>query len=894
MKTSPNKSLRGIFLGIVYLVGILGIVASGGGGGSASISYAGNTDPAVISRTNAARLVGNIFIGRTIVGSGSGGAARIDTSIDTSSRGIGLAQIPGRLTRKLRNAMQSSPDFVSRSTTVRARTDVDETEPCDNNDGSIRITGFIEDNGTGTLTLDFINCRDGNEILDGKITVRVNAFDFGFFLPTDAVYSFTVLSLSSSTYSASIDGSVHSQISLSTQTEQLTVDRLVARNNATGEMIMIANQVSVVVFDSIFAPSSLSETITGRIYDSTHGYVDFATIAPIIFSSITQDYPDGGQVLLTGSLNSAIRVIVISDTHSLLDLDLDGDSAFEIAVTLSWTELETEPDLADSDGDGMHDSWEQANGLGPNDPGDAGGDLDGDSFTNLEEYRYGSNPNNAGSTPAAADLSITKTTTMSAVGVGENFTYTVTVNHGGGVTATGVVVTDVLPVSMTLLSATSSQGNCTQGATVTCNLGSLQQFQSTAITIEVTPTQQGTFVNTANVASLTPDAITANNSANASMSVGTPATGIQSLIDGASNGDTVMVAPGTYIGTIDFKGKAITLVSMNGPLLTVLDGGGANSPVVNFSSGEGNNSVLDGFTIQNGGDRGINVSSASPIIQNNIIAQNTACAGAGIELGFSSAVVRQNIIRNNFKSGCSGGTGGGGILIRGAGSAMVVGNQITSNSSSDGGGISMFAAGTPTIQGNTINGNSGGAISMVNTSDAFIVNNVIANNTDGDCGGIDWLVPSGANGPRVINNTFFDNDGNNASAICADGFDIQAEIINNTIVAKSGQTAIFCGNFNDLNPPVIMFNNVLAPSGISYGGICTDQTGLNGNISADPLFVDSANEDFRLGMASPSIDAGDKSVIGLPSTDILGNARIIDGDSNGTADIDLGAHEYTP
>jgi len=93
---------------------------------------------------------------------------------------------------------------------------------------------------------------------------------------------------------------------------------------------------------------------------------------------------------------------------------------------------------------------------------------------------------------------------------------------------------------------------------------------------------------------------------------------------------------------------------------------------------------------------------------------------------------------------------------------------------------------------------------------------------------------------------------------------------------------------------VIEFNDVVALSGILYGGICIDQTGLNGNISADPLLVDPVNEDFRLGATSPAIDAGDNSVAGLPPSDILGNARIIDGDSSGSADIDMGAHEYTP
>ena len=43
----------------------------------------------------------------------------------------------------------------------------------------------------------------------------------------------------------------------------------------------------------------------------------------------------------------------------------------------------------DSDGDGMPDDWEIANGLNPNDPTDANGDINGDGYTNIEKYING-------------------------------------------------------------------------------------------------------------------------------------------------------------------------------------------------------------------------------------------------------------------------------------------------------------------------------------------------------------------------------------------------------------------------------------------------------------------------------------------------------------------------
>jgi parallel beta-helix repeat protein len=371
---------------------------------------------------------------------------------------------------------------------------------------------------------------------------------------------------------------------------------------------------------------------------------------------------------------------------------------------------------------------------------------------------------------------------------------------------------------------------------------------------------------------------------------------IQAAVNAAAAGDTILVSPGTYVELVDFLGKPITVESTDGPATTVIDGNHAGT-VVRISAGPAQTPTLRGFTVRNGVGQfsggGIITTGGPALIEGNRVTGNSNCNGA-IEVFFSDATVRNNVISGNAPNNCGGGLGGGGILIGGAGAATITGNVITDNvSSSDGGGIAMWAAGAPTISGNVISGNTaniggvGGGISHFNASNSLITNNLIVGNTAGQGGGIHWLVPSGQPGPTAVNNTIADNSG---AAVLADGYDVSARLVNNILVASGSAATLHCGDLNDPNPPVIEHNDVFnTGSGPRYGGICTDQTGLNGNISADPLFVDPATGDYHLTPDSPAVDSGQAA--GAPATDIDGDARPLDGNGDGTPVVDMGADE---
>jgi hypothetical protein len=210
----------------------------------------------------------------------------------------------------------------------------------------------------------------------------------------------------------------------------------------------------------------------------------------------------------------------------------------------------------------------------------------------------------------------------------------------------------------------------------------------------------------------------------------------------------------------------------------------------------------------------------------------------------------------------------------------------------------MDAAGTPIINRNIIKGNNavgrqGGGIYMANVSDALIVQNLITGNQASVGGGVYWLVPSTARGPILVNNTIADNDGaSNGSGIFADGFDARTELINNIIVAKPGQVGLYCGGLFNQDQPTIRFNNVFSAGGMAYGGSCSNKTETDGNISADPLFTSPTLGDYHLQQGSPSIDSGDSLAPNLPDNDLDGHTRILDGDGNGTATVDMGVYEF--
>ncbi len=200
---------------------------------------------------------------------------------------------------------------------------------------------------------------------------------------------------------------------------------------------------------------------------------------------------------------------------------------------------------------------------------------------------------------------------------------------------------------------------------------------------------------------------------------------IQRAIEAALDGDTVLVADGTYYENIRFMGKAITvashyLIDMDARHIdsTVINGSRPASPdwgsTVLFINGEDTSSVLWGLTITGGtgsvnpsgyrvgGGIWIKAGSGARICHNRIISNNvsqlTFALGGGVSAGSPYQpggwlILEDNEISRNTVTG-SEGVGGAGVLC--SLPARIQRNRIEGNegftggSADDGAGISCW------------------------------------------------------------------------------------------------------------------------------------------------------------------------------------------------------------
>lgn len=480
MSPVPSRfCARAALAALVTVLAACGGGDGGGGGGGGGtlplLNYSGNTNAAVLSTTNASGFVSGLF--------GSSETAEVIGGISSTGQAGAQAIVDGqlgygrRLGASARNVIRQAvlPGDSGRAVSAIP---IEEIQYCAGG-GSIRVFGTLNDaTGTGTLNIQYNNCTEDGATINGAGTFQVDALDFSQYpvsppVPSDFTISTPRLELRGTGISRDVGGTLRVQVM---GFSDIVTESLVTLDNLTGRMTRTDNLVSASTYDDLINPSFISTTVVGRYFDSVHGFVDVATTAPLHFGSLNDRFPRSGQLSLTGAGNRFVRVTAVSSTVVTLALDLDGSGAVERTATLAWVELSSPAaaDLADADADGMHDSWEDANGLAKGDSADATLDPDGDGFTTLQEYQAATDPNDPASFP------------LTGPGGGSNSDPAPTAFAGVEVTLAGVSDLVYNPVSQKLYAAVKAGlGNAGSVVPINPANGSL----GTAIPVGIEPTK---------------------------------------------------------------------------------------------------------------------------------------------------------------------------------------------------------------------------------------------------------------------------------------------------------------------------------------------------------------------------------------------------------------------
>jgi len=349
---------------------------------------------------------------------------------------------------------------------------------------------------------------------------------------------------------------------------------------------------------------------------------------------------------------------------------------------------------------------------------------------------------------------------------------------------------------------------------------------------------------------------------------------IQAAFNAAANNDTILVAPGTYVGSLTFRDKAVVLGSWfltTGDTSyisqTLLDGGGGAS-VITIMENVGSTTSIIGFTIQNAED------GILPIGKFDVLHCRIRGCTDGIDYEkWSGGLCRNNVFENNRDDGID--------LDKDV--DIIIEDNIIRNNGDDGIEIRLNFYDGPhlnyIIRRNVIENNWEDGIQLIDygtlTPRAFLIErNLIIHNRKAGIGLLSEMETTetfeGADIPErvfIFNNTFV---GNQYGIVGGDSL-----VAVNNIFADHAAAAIRKVDAGSIVAHSIFWNN-----GIDFDSTNVDSSTI---LFSDPM-LDSG---YELQSGSPAIDAGtqdfiwqDDLVLELPLVYYSGTAP------------DLGAFEY--
>jgi hypothetical protein len=153
------------------------------------------------------------------------------------------------------------------------------------------------------------------------------------------------VSATSSTGSSNINGSVGVDVAITSSSFQLAItvggSALTVASSAPGYLDTIVYeqgmQLTIAATDGLVAQSTvaLDGSLTAT---SIGGRILIATVQP--FRQLDSDaYPSSGQMVVTGAAGTHLRVTALDAIQVQLELDANGDGAYEGSGVFAWGSL---------------------------------------------------------------------------------------------------------------------------------------------------------------------------------------------------------------------------------------------------------------------------------------------------------------------------------------------------------------------------------------------------------------------------------------------------------------------------------------------------------------------------------------------------------------------------
>ena len=331
---------------------------------------------------------------------------------------------------------------------------------------------------------------------------------------------------------------------------------------------------------------------------------------------------------------------------------------------------------------------------------------------------------------------------------------------------------------------------------------------------------------------------------------------IQKAIDWSSDGDTIVVLPGTYKENLNMKGKNVLLTSLyyenndrNYISETIIDGKQLWSVIV-IDNGESEQCVINGFTLKNG--IGIKVQNfnhrsggaiycrqSNPTLKNLFISNNSSNYGSAICLSDANAIIENVIASNN--------TSTVGTIFLSYSRPDISNVTVTEN---NGQGMILYDCSDLSIQNMFITKNSSVGVTVATCYSIILEKMIVAENQNTG-------FSLGGGEIKVLNSTCV----NNSEGISVNG---DARVENSILFNLSKKEVRISQEMSGYSSIVIQYSNV------KNGPDCFRISGFpdyiwtkydSTNFSTDPKFCDPENSNYHISATSPCVDGGENGNI---------------------------------